>query len=301
METNEKKIFKSGFISIAGKTNVGKSTLMNRLLGEKVAIISGKPQTTRNRILGIKNTPSAQMVFLDTPGIHRAKSQLNKFMVREAIKTYGEVDLILIMIEANTSSGDRDSLVLQSLQKVKIPVVLAINKIDLVKMDSLLPLMDEFSNLYNFERIMPISALTGEGVDRLVEELDDMLPHGPKYFPEEMFTDLTERFIVAEIIREKVFHLTSQEIPYSVAVIIEDFKEKEDKNTIVIRAIIHVEKASQKGIVIGKKGKMLKEIGTLARKDIERLLGAKVYLELWVKVEKDWTRDTRALTKFGYR
>lgn len=302
METTEKQDgFRSGFISIVGWTNVGKSTLLNRLLGEKIAIISQKPQTTRNRILGIKNTAGAQMVFLDTPGIHKAKSQLNMFMVKEATRTYGEADIILLMIEANTPLCDRDRFVIETLGKVTIPVVLAVNKIDLVKKENLLPLMDEFSRLHNFTKIIPISALSGEGVDQLVEEVEALLPFGPRYFPEEMITDLPERFIAAEIIREKIFHLTSQEIPYSVAVVIEDFKEKEDIDTIIIRAAIHVEKPSQKGMLIGKGGRMLKEVGKLARIDIENLLGARVYLELWVKLEKGWRKDTKALRKLGYR
>jgi GTP-binding protein Era len=293
--------FKSGFISIIGKTNVGKSTLLNYVLGEKIAIVSDKPQTTRNRILGIKNTPGVQMVFLDTPGIHKAKPQLNRYMVKEAIKTCIDVDIILLLVEANTGMGDRDRFVIEAIEKVKAPVILVINKIDLIRKESLLPLMDQFSKLYDFKSIVPISALSGEGVCQLIEEIEGLLPFGPKYFPEEMITDLPERFIVAEIIREKIFHLTSQEIPYSVAVVVNDFKKRDDANTVFIRATIHVEKQSQKGILIGKKGSMLKEIGILARVDIENLLDAKVYLELRVRVEKDWSKDIRALRKLGYR
>jgi len=292
---------KSGFISIIGNTNVGKSTLLNYVLGEKIAIVSDKPQTTRNRILGIKNNPNAQMIFLDTPGIHKAKPQLNRYMVKEAIKTYSDVDIILLLVQANTGIADGDRFVIETLEKVKTPVILVVNKIDLIRKESLLPLIDEFSKLYDFKSIIPISALSGQGVDLLIKEIEGLLPLGPKYFPEEMITDLPERFIVAEIIREKIFHLTSQEIPYSVAVVIDDFKEREDANTIFIRATIHVEKPSQKGILIGKKGSMLKEIGMLARVDIENLLDAKVYLELWVRVEKDWSKDIKALRKLGYR
>jgi GTPase len=291
---------KSGFISIIGRTNVGKSTLLNRVLGDKIAIVSEKPQTTRNRILGIKNTPRAQLIFLDTPGIHKARSQLNRFMMRQATKTYGEVDVILLLVEANIRASDGDRFVLDTLKKVTAPIILAINKIDLVKKEFLLPVMDEFSKLYDFEEIMPVSALSGEGVDELMAEIEYLLPFGPRYFPEEMITDLQERFIVAEMIREKIFQLTSQEIPYSVAVVVDEFKEREDKNIIIIRATIHIEKPSQKGMVIGKKGKMLKEIGKLARIDMENLLGAKVYLELWVKVEKGWRKDRKALRKLGY-
>ncbi|MEW6614270.1 MAG: GTPase Era [Thermodesulfobacteriota bacterium] len=293
--------FKSGFISIIGKTNVGKSTLLNYVLGEKIAIVSDKPQTTRNRILGIKNTPGAQMVFLDTPGIHKAKPQLNRYMVKEAIKTCIDMDIILLLVEANTRMGDSDRFVIETLKKVKAPVILVLNKIDLIRKEFLLPLIDQFSKLYDFKSIIPISALSGEGVCQLIEDIEGLLPFGPKYFPEEMITDLPERFIVAEIIREKIFRLTSQEIPYSVAVVIDDFKERENENTIFIRATIHVEKPSQKGILIGRKGNMLKEVGKLARIDIENLLDAKVYLELWVRVEKDWSKDVRALRKLGYR
>ena len=292
---------KSGFISIIGKPNVGKSTLLNYVLEEKIAIVSDKPQTTRNKILGIKNTPCAQMIFLDTPGIHKAKSQLNKYMVKEAIKACGDVDIIMFLVEANSGIQDKDQFVIEAIEKVKSPIILVINKIDLVRKESLLPLIDQFSTLYNLNRIVPISALSGQGVDQLIEEIESLLPFGPKYFPEEMITDLPERFIVAEMIREKVFRLTSQEIPYSVAVVIDDFKERENANTIFISATIHVEKPSQKGILIGKKGSMLKQIGMLARVDIENLLGAKVYLELRVRVEKDWSKDIKVLRKLGYR
>ncbi|MFH2012946.1 MAG: GTPase Era [Pseudomonadota bacterium] len=292
---------KSGFISIIGKPNVGKSTLLNYLLEEKIAIVSNKPQTTRNKILGIKNTTCSQMIFLDTPGIHKAKSQLNKYMVKEAIKACGDVDIILFLVEANTGIGDKDQFVIEAIEKVKSPIILVINKIDLIRKESLLPLIDQFSKLYNLNRIVPISALSGEGVDKLIEEIEQLLPFGPQYFPEDMITDLPERFIVAEIIREKVFRLTSQEIPYSVAVVIDAFKERENADTIFISATIHVEKISQKGILIGKKGSMLKQIGTMARFDIEKLLGAKVYLELRVRVEKDWSKNIRVLGKMGYK
>ncbi|MDY6853371.1 MAG: GTPase Era [Thermodesulfobacteriota bacterium] len=293
--------FKSGFISIIGKTNVGKSTLLNRILRQKITIISAKPQTTRNRILGIKNTSHAQMIFLDTPGIHRAKSKLNRYMVKEATKTYSQVDMILLMVEVNSSIGDTDRFVIKTLREVNVPIVLTINKIDLFNKGSILVTIDAFRKLYDFEEIIPISALKGSGVDPLLVEIERLLPFGPRYFPEEMITDMSERFIVAEIIREKVFRLTSYEIPYSVAVVIDDFKEKEDINTVVIRATIHVEQPSQKGILIGKRGSMLKEIGRMARIDVEDILGTKVYLELWVKVEKGWSKDTKALRRLGYR
>jgi len=300
--TEEKKgMFKSGFISLIGRPNVGKSTLLNLLLGEKIAIISDKPQTTRNRILGIKNHPDGQIAFLDTPGVHRARSKLNQSMVRAALATYNEVDGICFIIEANRPFTDENDFIMETLKKVGKPVFLAINKIDLVPKGDLLPIMDQYSRLRPFEQIIPISALLGDGVDVLVAEMLKVLPEGPKLFPEDMITDLSERFLAAELIREKVFQFTREEIPYAAAVMVEDFKEREEKNLIVINATIQVERESQKGILIGEKGRMLKEIGRLAREEIEALLGAKVFLELWVKVEKNWREDPGALRRLGYQ
>ncbi len=292
--------FKSGFVSLIGRPNVGKSTLLNRLLGEKIAIISPKPQTTRNRILGIKNLPHAQMIFLDTPGIHRSKTMLNQSMVRTALATLQEVDTICLLIEADFPDHEENDWILENLRKVAQPVFLAINKIDRVPKENLLPIMERFSRKRPFEQIIPLSALAGEGVDILVDELMKILPAGPRLFPEDMVTDLPERFLAAEMIREKVFLLTREEIPYSTAVVVEEFKEREEKNLIVIRATIQVERDSQKGILIGGKGRMLKEIGRLAREEIEALLGARVFLELWVKVERDWRDDMRALHRLGF-
>ena len=292
--------FKSGFISIIGRPNVGKSTLLNLLLGEKIAIVSDKPQTTRNRILGIKNHPAGQIIFLDTPGIHRAQSRLNRSMVKVALATYSEVDGVCFMIEADRSDNDENDFILETLTKVEKPVFLVINKIDLVPKGDLLPIMERYSRLRSFEQIIPISALLGDGVETFVDELLKILPEGPRLFPEDMITDLPERFLVAELIREKVFQLTQEEIPYATAVVVEDFKEREEKNLIVIRATIQVERESQKGILIGKRGRMLKEIGRLAREEIEALLGARVFLELWVKEEKSWREDPRALRRLGY-
>lgn len=300
MTTEEKTKFKSGFVSIIGRPNVGKSTLLNILLGEKLAIISPKPQTTRNRILGIKNLPAGQIVFLDTPGIHKSPLKLNQAMVKTALATYNEVDVICFLIEANRPYHEENDFILQTLAKVTKPIFLVINKIDLVRKEELLPIMEKYSSLRKFEQIIPISALQGEGVDILVQELLPILPEGPRYFPEDMVTDLPERFLVAELIREKVFQLTREEIPYSTAVEVEEFKEKEEKNLIVIKATIQVERDSQKGIIIGEKGRMLKEIGQRAREEIEALLGAKVFLELWVKVEKNWREDPRALRRMGF-
>ena len=294
------KPFKSGFVGIIGRPNVGKSTLLNTFIGEKVAIITPKPQTTRNRILGIMNTDGGQIVFLDTPGIHRAKTPLNVQMVKSAMGTFGEADILLLLVEADRGLHDEDSLILDSLEGIKKPVILVINKIDLVTKEALLPLIDAFKELYGFEEIIPISALKGFGVDRLTDILRRLLPEGPKLFPDDMITDRTERFIAAEIIREKILLLTRQEIPYATAVVVEAFKEEEERNFIRIQAAIIVEKDSQKGIVIGKKGAMLKDIGRRARKDLEQFFNAHIYLELFVKVRKDWTHNERLLKELGY-
>ncbi|NIS63076.1 MAG: GTPase Era [Proteobacteria bacterium] len=293
--------FKSGFISIIGPPNVGKSTLLNRILGTKIAITSDRPQTTRNRILGVKNLENGQLIFFDTPGIHPPKSLFGKYMVDTALASCKDVDLILLMVEANHSITEEDHYALEFLSKSPFPVMLVINKVDRVKKEILLPLIDQYSHLFKFSQIIPISALSGDGIDRLVREILAALPKGPQYFPEDMITDQPERFIVSEIIRETVIRNTYQEIPYSVAVSIDQFKEKADRNLIVIRATVHVEKSSQKGIIIGKKGAALKKIGSDARKKIENFLGAKVYLECWVNVEKNWSKSQTALKKLGYR
>jgi len=295
----EKEGFKSGFVAIIGRPNAGKSTLLNRLLGEKVAIISDKPQTTRNRILGIKNHPAGQMIFWDTPGIHHARSKLNQAMVRAALKTYDEVDAICFLIEADRPHREENDLILKTLNQVKKPLFLIINKIDLIPKEDLLPIIEDYSQRRPFEKIIPLSALRGDGMDILVPELLRILPLGPKLFPEDMITDRPERFLAAEFIREKVFLLTREEIPYATAVEVEEFTEKAEKNLIVIKATIQVEKDSQKGILIGGKGRMLKEIGRLAREEMEALFGAKIFLELWVKVEKNWREDPRALRRLG--
>jgi GTP-binding protein Era len=301
MTEAEKSQFKSGFISLIGRPNVGKSTLLNLLLGEKIAIISEKPQTTRNRILGIKNLPDGQIVFWDTPGIHRARSRLNQSMVKAALATYKEVDGICLLVEANHPFHDENDFILETLKKVEKPVLLVINKIDLIPKPDLLPIMDQYSRLRSFEQIVPISALLGEGAAILVAEMLKILPAGPRLFPEDMITDLPERFLAAELIREKVFLRTREEVPYATAVVVEEFKEREEKNLVVIKATIQVERESQKGILIGEKGRMLKEIGSQAREEIEALLGAKVFLELWVKVEKNWREDPAALRRLGYQ
>jgi GTPase len=292
----EEKAFKSGFISIIGRPNVGKSTLLNALLGEKIAIISDKPQTTRNRILGIVNKPGAQIVFMDTPGIHKPMHRMNEFMVQTALRTYNEVDIILMLAESNTPPGSGDQFIIETLSRVKTPVFLLINKIDIINKEALLPLIQQYSKLYHFVEIIPISALKND-LDGLLDAILKRLSQGPQYFPDDQLTDQPERFIVAEIIREKIFELTKEEIPYSSAVVIEDMKE--DPDITRIHAVIIVERDSQKGILIGKGGSMLKEIGTLARQDAENLLGTKIFLKLYVKVKKGWREDERILKNFG--
>jgi len=292
--------FKSGFISILGRPNVGKSTLFNRLLGDKVAIIAEKPQTTRNRILGIKNVEGGQLIFLDTPGIHQGRSELNRRMVRTAAASGRDADILLFLIEATSPSIEKDREVMEFLKGSGGVPILVINKIDLVKKKNLLPLMDQYRNLHPFKEILPVSALTGEGIDVLLKELKDALPESPPYYPEGVITDQTERFWVSEIIREKVIRQSYQEIPYSTAVTIEEYKEHPERNLVVIKATIHIERDSQKKILIGKGGQKLKKIGEAARKEAEALLGTKIFLELWVNVEKNWTQDPRALNRLGY-
>ena len=293
--------FKSGFVSIIGAPNVGKSTLLNQLIGEKIAIISPKPQTTRNRILGISTTAEYQMVFLDTPGIHRAKGHLNVAMVRTALATLATVDVVLYLIEAQSPNNPSNQRVLEALKEVQTDTLLVINKTDLVSKESLPPIIERFEREHPFKGIIPVSALHSTGIEDLLDQIVYLLPVGPAYYPEDAITDLPERFFCAEIIREKIINLTSEEIPYAVAVTINSFKEDERKNLIRIQADIHVERPSQKGIIIGKGGSMLREIGKQARLDMEKLLGARVFLELWVRIQKKWRQDPRALREFGYQ
>jgi GTPase len=292
--------FKSGFISILGRPNVGKSTLFNRLLGDKIAIVAEKPQTTRNRILGIKNVEGGQLIFLDTPGIHQGRSELNQRMVRTAIASGRDADVLLFLIEATSPLLEKDQEMIESLRGSSGMPFLVINKIDLVKKKNLLPIMDQYQKLHPFKEIIPLSAMTGEGIEILLDEILKVLPESPPYYPEDMITDQTERFWVSEIIREKVIHQSYQEIPYSTAVTIEEFKERPEKNLVVIKGTIHVERDSQKKILIGKGGQKLKNIGETARKEVEALLGTKVFLELWVSVEKNWTQNPQALNRLGY-
>ena len=293
--------FKSGFIAIVGRPNAGKSTLLNTILGEKVAIVSKRPQTTRNRVRGVKNLEGAQIIFVDTPGIHRPKGLLNEFMVREAMASLRDVDGVVYLVEATRDVDQVEEFIIASLERIKAPVILLVNKVDVVKKSRVLPLIEEYSKRFKFKDVVPISAMKGEGVDEVIEILCGLLPEGPKYFPEDITTDQPERFVVSEMIREKVFMLMRQEVPYATAVNVEEFKEDAERNLISIKAAINVEKDSQKGIIIGKRGAMIKTIGTRARADIERLLGVKVYLELFVRVQKEWTKDLRSLKEFGYK
>ncbi|MEW5949961.1 MAG: GTPase Era [Thermodesulfobacteriota bacterium] len=299
--SHEVKDFKSGYVAIIGAPNVGKSTLLNRFLGQKTAIVSPRPQTTRNRISGILTRPEYQIIFLDTPGIHKAKNVLGEFMVKAAVDTLREVDVVLLTVDAGLHpSGNDTALVIEKLHNIPTPVILAINKTDLIKKETLLPLIAHYKDIYDFKAIIPISALTGEGVDVLLANILSDIPAGVPYYPSDMITDQPERFIAAEIIREKIFLLTGQEIPYATAVIIDEFKENAEKQIISISATIYVEKDSQKGIVIGKGGSLLKKIGEAARKEIEVMAGAKVFLRLWVKVRKGWVKSPEIMKQMGY-
>lgn len=293
--------FLSGFIAIIGPPNVGKSTLLNRFLGQKIAITSPRPQTTRNRILGIYNGDGYQMVFMDTPGIHQTKSLLHKSMVRSAKAALMEVDIILLVVGLEEDAPSSElKVILRLLKKAAKPALLAINKIDLIKKERLLPIIEAYSRLYLFDSIIPISALYGDGLETLREEVKKRLSTGHQLFPPDMRTDKSQEFLIAEIIREKIYYETRQELPYSSAVTVERLEEDPERDLINVMAIIYVEKASQKGIIIGKNGRMIKRIGTNARIEIERIFSAKVYLELFVKVEKNWSGDTRSLRKLGY-
>ncbi|MET3727758.1 GTP-binding protein Era [Fictibacillus halophilus] len=295
-----KEGYKSGFVTIIGRPNVGKSTLLNKVIGQKIAIMSDKPQTTRNKIQAVYTTEESQVIFIDTPGIHKPKHKLGDFMTRTAQQTLNEVDLILFVINAEEGYGRGDQFIIDRLQNVKNPVFLVINKIDKVHPDQLLPLIDMYRNKLDVAEVVPISALNGNNVDTLLEQIVSYMEEGPQFYPEDQVTDHPERFITAELIREKVLHLTREEIPHSVAVVIEEMKEREEKNVVFVNATIIVERSSQKGIIIGKQGKMLKEIGKRARADIETLLGSRVFLELYVKVQNDWRNRQKQLTEFGF-
>lgn len=302
MVKENKTTHKSGYVALLGAPNAGKSTLMNHLLKEKISITAPRPQTTRNRILGILTKPDFQVVFVDTPGIHAARDRFNKTLVETALAALSEVDVICFLIEAQTAARDVNQMIIEELCKVDTPAILAINKIDLVRnKQELLPIIDKYKEYMEFRAVVPISALLGDGVNGLLTEIIELLPEGPNYYPEDYLTDQPERFLAAELVREKIFRLTHQEVPYAVAVTVEKFSEDEQRSRIEIEATVHVERDSQKAIIIGKQGLMLKEIGKQARKDIEALLGCHVYLGLFVKVQKNWRKNPRALAEFGYR
>ena len=294
------KQFNSGFVAIVGRPNVGKSTFMNYVLGQKIAIMSDKAQTTRNKIQGVYTNQDCQIVFLDTPGIHKPKHELGNFMVESAYSALKEVDAVLFMVNAAEKRGPGDDFIIEKLKKIKTPVFLVLNKIDLISPDELLDRVESYQETIPFAGIIPISVLQGNNVQELMTTLTNHLPEGPQYYPSDQITDHPEYFVVSELIREKILHLTKEEIPHSVAVTV-DKMQKDEFDKVHVYANIIVERPTQKGIIIGKGGKLLKEIGVRARKDIEQLLGNKVYLELWVKVEKDWRKKKSHLQDFGYR
>jgi GTP-binding protein Era len=293
--------FKSGFVSIIGAPNVGKSTLLNRLVGQKVAIVSPKPQTTRSRVLAIRTTADYQIILLDTPGIHQARGALNLAMVRTALATMNTVDLLLLLVEAQNPHNPDYKSVFEALRTVRTDVLLVVNKIDLLRPDAVEEVVTSFETRHQFKGSLKISALHGSGLDELVARMVALLPVGPAYYPPDTLTDLPERFICGELIRETILHLTAEEIPYATAVTISSFKEDPEKNLIHIQADIHVERSSQKAIVIGRGGATLRQIGQQARLEMENLLGTRVFLELWVRVQRKWRKDPRALREFGYQ
>ncbi len=295
--------FRAGFVALIGRPNVGKSTLMNNIIGTKLSIVSPKPQTTRMRILGVKHDKDAQIIFLDTPGIQRGNDILTKTVVESAVSSMEEADVLVLIIEAQKGWTKEDEMLLENyVKKLNKPTILVINKIDKVPKETLLPIIDESSKKYDFVEIVPVSALKGTNLDRFIEVLKKYLPESPPLFPEDQITDLPLKFYIAEIIREKVFKNTRDEIPYSAAVEVESIEEgKKNKNLLIIRAVIYVEKENHKGIIIGRKGQMLKKIGQQAREELEYLLGKKVHLELWVKVKPKWKEDIRLLKMLGYQ
>ncbi len=302
-DSNPAAPHRSGVVAMIGPPNAGKSTLLNHFLGQKIAIVTPKPQTTRNRILGVLTGEACQIILLDTPGLHKPRELMNREMVRVALDTLAEADVVLFLADATRNNPDRLAKIGREfgeyLREVRVPVVLALNKIDLVAREELLPLMEWYRDLYPFASVVPVSALQGDGTDMLVTELVSLLPAGPRYYPDDIPTDATERFIAAEMIREKVFMLTRAEVPYSTAVMIEAFQEPDDNRPVVIHAVILVEQPSQKGIIIGKKGSMLAEIRRKAAPEIAEMLGRRVSLRLWVKVKKKWTRNESILRELG--
>lgn len=292
--------FKSGFVSVIGRPNVGKSTLINALIGEKIAIMSDKPQTTRNRIMCIYTDKDMQIIFLDTPGIHKPLHKLGEYMVKAAEGTLNEVDAILFVIDATEEFGGGEKYILDRLKNTTKPVILVVNKIDLIDRRLALPIIEKYSSLYDFKSVVPISAKEELNLESLIKEIGKSMPKGPKYYPDDTITDQPERLIISELIREKILHLTRDEIPHAIAVDIEEIRKLNHEH-ISIRATIYVERDSQKGIVIGKNGVLLKEIKKRAKRDIKNLLGSKVTLDLWVKVKKDWRDKLNYIHEFGFK
>ncbi len=294
--------FKSGFVTIIGRPNVGKSTLLNLLTGEKIAIMSSKPQTTRHAIRTVVTTDNYQMIFVDTPGIHKPKNKLGEYMMQEAFKTLDEVDVVVFLVDATDKAiGPGDSMIIEELGKTGAPVILLINKIDLVEKQALLPLIAQYSQAYDFEEIIPISAIKSDTSKLVMDAIEKLLPIGEKYYPDDMLTDQHEKVLAQELIREKLLNLLSDEVPHGIGVEVIRFKEIQNKNLVEIDANIYCEKESHKGIIIGKDGVMLKKVGMQARKDMERLFDAKVFLKLWVKVKDDWRNSDFMLNELGYR
>lgn len=293
-----KKNFKSGFAAIIGMPNVGKSTLLNMLAGQKIAIISDKPQTTRNRILAIRTTDDYQIVFTDTPGIHKPHNKLGEFMVKVAKESMNEMDVVLFVVDATRPIAEIEKEIAENIEKMNVPVILVINKVDAVKKDELLPIIANYASLHDFSSIIPLSAKTGDGVELLLSDIEELLPEGPQFYYEDMVTDQPEKQIAAELIREKMLRLLDKEVPHGIAIEIEKMQELPDITKIY--ATIYCEKATHKGIIIGKNGEMLKKIGQRARSDIEKMLDKKVYLELWVRVKSDWRNSDRMIKNFGY-
>lgn len=300
-DINEQHVdFKSGYVSILGAPNAGKSTLLNRMLGEKISITSKKPQTTRNRILGVLHRSKSQMIFFDTPGVFQAKDKLNVRIVDAAFSALGDADLVLVVVDVSRPDPNAERYLVKKLKSQKNPVILALNKIDLIEKSGLLKIIEKWSTVYGFKEVVPISARLGTQVEDLIATMEKILPAGPPFFPEDTLTNVSERFMVAELIREQVFRMTGEEIPYATAVTVDSFKEKKEGRLISIEATIHLERSSQKGIVIGKNGSKLKQIGTRSREQIEQLLGTKVFLKLFVRIQKNWRNDTKAIRRFGY-
>ena len=292
--------YRSGFVTILGRPNVGKSTLLNQLAGQKIAIMSDKPQTTRNKIQAVLTRENVQIVFIDTPGMHKPKHKLGEFMVGEVYRALKEVEAVFFVLDASEEIGGGDRFVAEALAKIDTPIFVLLNKVDLISSERLAQVQEEVKGLGSFARIIPLSAKTGENVEFLIKELISLLPEGPQYYPEDMVTDQPERLIIAEMIREKALQLTREEVPHAIGVEVEEVTKRPKKETIYVRAVIYVERESQKGIVVGKKGAMLKQIGQLARTDVENLLGSPIFLDLWVKVKEDWRNRENMLHFLGY-